>query len=590
MTDEAQIREDKTALERAWGATHAQWDKVDSFTNGHYTVWPKEHGERGFHRTHRARIIIDHVSDNILPYRPKMKRAKVGSDPDAQRDADAVEQMSSAIWKEASRSENEVPAKQAGRYMAKYNYAIFEAGFDDSDRPGEPEAGDPQFDAKMRAFESGKATFNPFILRAPHPYNILLPPNERAPALAIRRSRWYRRDLKKYLETKKEGELTKHFKAYEPSGSLYDFVDVIEHFTPEEISLMGDGSDLLLVEENPHLIVPFIGAWGGFGDKEANADGMAPEKMGQGILWPVLDLILQYDQLRSAKMELFMKAAYGLLVVGGDGSRIAELLEQGGNAIMENINPRDIGFLPTPDIPQMLADLEDRIDREIVDGTIPRAFFGQREVGVDTVGVHAMMLTIGFKRFVETLEQMSFMTSQIIELWLRMWVTWGQELRLGGLKAMPSILRNNYDITVTYPLTDEAVRMQRKQQGAQEVAQGLKSRKRYWEDDEGLDDTSGEEDQIDFEQVMGDPILRSAKAEKIRLAAGVSEMYEEQIRRIHEQQGAAADTVMSAEQAVGTPPNLSPNNTPERGRVRQAITDQVQRPPPASAGSGQPVG
>ena len=589
MTDTADIQADKAALERAWSATHSQWAKVDTFTNGKYNVWPSEHRERGFERTNRGRIIIDHVSDNILPYHPKIKRETVGEDIDAERDRDATEKAADAIWTDASRQEKEVPAKLVGRYMAKDNYAIFEAGFDDSGRPQEPEADDDMFDAKQRAFESAKANFNPFILRAPHPYLVLLPPNDRKPDVAVRRTKWYRGDLQRYLEGREAQSSDDILKLekYEPTGSAYDLVNVIEHFTPEVISLMADGKDLLLQEKNPHLFVPFVGAWGGFGDKEANDDGMAPEKMGQGILWPVLDLILQYDQLRSAKMELFMKAAYGMLITTGDGSRLAELLEQGGNAILDNINPKDIGFLPVPQIPQMLSDLEDRIDREIVDGTIPRAFFGQREVGVDTVGVHAMMLTIGFKRFVETLEQMSYMTTQIVEMWLRMWVTWGKELRLGGVKEVPSILRNNYHVTVTYPLTDEAVKMQRKQQGAAEVGQGLKSRKRYWEDDDGLDDTHGEEEQIDFEQVMRDPILVSAKAEKIRIAQGVQEMYEEQVRKLSAGREGVESVGAPDEGPGGTPPNTNPQATAERGQVRQAIQDQVVKPAPASPGSGQ---
>ena len=567
------IEDDKTELERAWIETHAQWAVTDTFTNGKYIIWSKDVADtRSTERTNRGRSILDHVSDNLLPYAPKFTRNKVGQDIEAQDDMDAVEVAATELWIHASQAEMQIPSKIAGRYMAKYNYAIFETGFDDSDMPENSDE---------------KHNYSPFRLFAPHPFNVLLPPNDKTPDVGVKRMRWYRRDLKKYLDKKREASQDTLMSVYDydAPGNAYDMIDVVTHVTPEYTSMTTAdvGNQLILQEENPFGLLPFTHAWGGFGDMEANMDGINPVLMGQGILYPAQSLLIQYDQVRSAKMELYMKAAYGILVTSGSAEELASKLDQVSSSILGRTDVREIGFLPIPQLPQFLADLEDRIDREIVDMTIPRPVFGGREVGVDTVGQHAMMVSLGMKRFIETMEQMSFMTAQVMTMWFRMLDTWGHDINVRGSRLSSAMLRNDYHITAGYPQTDEAVRMQRIQQGADLVGRGLKSRKRHWEEDQGLDNPSGESDQLIAEAVMADPIMTTALAEKKRRELGLQDIYNQQLQRLaSERQEGFAQT-----QADSGLPGFSPPANEAQGQIRQALTEEVLRPAPASAGTGQ---
>ena len=147
------ITGDRTELELALSATHAQWVEIDSFTNGTYRVWPKGLEDRHTERTNRARSIVDHASDNILPYKPRFVRDEIDKVKEAGQteDADDVEVASDALWTDATQAEMELPAKTAGRYMIKYNYGVLETGFS-TKMPEKPNEDEPQYDAKSRAY------------------------------------------------------------------------------------------------------------------------------------------------------------------------------------------------------------------------------------------------------------------------------------------------------------------------------------------------------------------------------------------------------------------------------------------------------
>src|SRR3990167_4359516 len=109
--DAGQIAGDRRELELALSETHAQWAEIDTFTNGTYPVWPlgmKRHTER----TNRARSIIDHASDNVLPFKPRFVRDEVdkAAKEGQQDDVDDVEKAAGAIWTDASRAEIQLPA------------------------------------------------------------------------------------------------------------------------------------------------------------------------------------------------------------------------------------------------------------------------------------------------------------------------------------------------------------------------------------------------------------------------------------------------------------------------------------------------
>ena len=98
-----------------------------------------------------------------------------------------------------------------------------------------------------------------------------------------------------------------------------------------------------------------------------------------------------------------------------------------------------------------------------------------------------------------------------------------------------------------------------------------------------LNNVSEERDQILEEAVLSDPIMITALAEKKRRELGLKEIYEEQLARMaQERMQGFAET--QAEQGTES---FTPPATEEEGQIRGAITDEVLRPAPASAGTGQ---
>ena len=586
--DITQIKGDRTELEKAWSATHAKWAIIDTFTNGTYAVWPPaEAKERATYRSNRGRVILDHVSDNIMPYKPRFKRDEQDKKPkETQTDVDEVEIASTVIWTSSSRAEPRIPAKIVGRDMAKYSYGGFEIGFSLAGKPRPPERGDSDYEVKVKTYEERKANFNPFLLLPIHPYSVLIPPFERVPTLTVKRLRMYRRDINAMLEDARAAMDTEDGENIilvgdKLEGAAFEMLDVTRHYTPDYTTTEVGGA-IILQEENRHGLVPFRHAFGGFGDTEANQDGLRPEKIAQGILWPVMELIQQYDQIRSAEMEIWGKTAFGVLATAGSAEELAAKLALSSQAIVGGVDVRTMGFLPSPQLPQFMAEVATRIDTEIVEATIPRPSFGSREVGVDTVGQHALMVALARNRFVETIEQLAYMTGDVMSMYLQMLATWGEAITVEGHRLSPAMLNGSYHITAQYPQSDEAVRMQRVQQGSQLVLQKLKSRKRFWEEDMMLDDTSGEQDQIDLETVMNDPILFAAVAEKIRRGEGVQPMYEEQLALMAAQgQNGSAP----APQPAGD--GFTPPATEAQGEIRQALSSETVKPAPSGPGTGR---
>jgi hypothetical protein len=178
---------------------------------------------------------------------------------------------------------------------------------------------------------------------------------------------------------------------------------------------------------------------------------------------------------------------------------------------------------------------------------------------------------------------MAFMASEVASMWLKMLATWGAPITVRGKKLSGERLQSNYHILASFPLSDEAVKMQRTQLGAALVAQGLKSRKRHLEEDQGLTNISKEEDQILKEQVKADPILHSAFARKMREELSLQEMYEEEERLLAEERMQGfAQTQAGAGLTGFTPPQSEEEMTAE-GAEQQVLV----RPPAAGPGAGQ---
>ena len=566
----ADILQKKLHLEQAYTATHAQWLVTDDYIQSRHNVWDREadRNTRTSRRSNQARVILDHVNDNLLTYQPQWSGDLQGRGNTVEQNEDRAEEYIEALWLDASLSQMTIPAKVWGRNFTKYNYAVGEVHFNPS------------------KIDKGE---NPFGFSAPHPSNVLLPPFERRPGFAIKREQWYKLDLKTELDNKRDqdGDALVSLEEYDISaGNPFDFIEVVEYFSPDWHALVmptgGGSGGLHLLEHNEHGIVPFTHAWGGWGDQPGGPDGMDPKYMGQGFLYAALPLIQLLDQVISAKSELEFKAAFGLMVAPEELlERIAATLQAGGNMIPGDV--RDVGFMPVQQLPQYLADFQDRIEAAIVRATISTVAFGERPVGVDTVGQHAMMLQVSFKRMVETMEQMAFMAMDVARMWLQILASHGEAIPVRGISLSPSVAEKRPFLIATFPLTDEAVKMNRTQMGAALVQQGLKSKKRHWEEDQGITNVTEEEDQIIREQVRADPILTSAIAEKVRQQEGLQAMYEEQVARMAaERKSAFAET-----QAQAGLPGFTPPQTAADMEVQGAEQEVLVRPPAAGPGAGQ---
>lgn len=591
------ILQEKTRLQAVWQAAHDWWQEVDRYLQGEYPVWVNadEQTTRASYRTNQARTILEHVLDNVLPYKPRWNRDWAQQAKSKGDQADAVEEFVDVAWHDASLKELSLPAKTLGGHMIRYNYGILEAGFDPQEEPKAPEKGAPDFIPRQREYQERQKNFNPFSVTAPHPTTVLLPPYERRPSYAVKIDKWPARKLRQYLEDIKETDAENLVSVELLDDGIEPFEQLLitEYYNESWRALVqGSTKGLLLLEANLSGIVPFRHAFGSFGHKfGGREDANDPRYLAQGFLWPVINpgedginLLQLRDQIISAKAELEFKAAYAPMVGPQELlETIARLLQQGANLLPGDI--KTLGYLPVQQLPQYLADFQDRVERAIVEATISTVAFGERPVGVDTVGQHAMMLLVSSKRLVETLEQMAFMTGEVGEMWLQMLQAWDRKVTIRGKSLEPEDLHGTCFIDASFPMIDEAVKQQRTQIGAELVKAGLKSRKRHWEEDQGITSVAQEREDIVEDAVLADPILATALADKKRQELQLQELYEEQERKLREQRVRGFNETQAETGRAGV--NIPA--TTEQMLVNNAEAQTLIRPPRSRPGSGQPT-
>jgi hypothetical protein len=534
--DVAYISTVEHSLLGLWADAHENWVVADAFYNGTFQVWTKaEHQERSFFHPSKARDVIDHATDTQMAYNPKIKRRPIGKGNGPEKAADDIENGLEAILLDAFLREMEHPAKRGGKNMLLYGYNNYEAPLMNLDgAPKEPEikpgeSGD-EFEGRMNQWEADKAGWNPFRVRVSNPSRILLDPTERVPTMGIKRGFWFAKDLKRIAKqsgsTWSAGE-AKPFDRFK----LVDYYDEDHHVVV--VSRVGnDGAvthseqvsgDIFLEEDNNYGYVPFTHAYSGFGFEPTNADSQSTKYLAQGLLSGKIEALRIDAQAKSAVHNYLMNAVY-IFIRTSDDAEVARKKLAG--EVITSAERDDYEWMKVPELPQIVMQTMQRLDREIDFGTFNPILAGMSLGASATLGETALLTSAAQKKFINPGMQMDFMFTQICANILRSIDKEGKSVTVRGRTITPAMIRHNYSIEVKFEIVNPTQHLQEKQYAMSEVHANLRSTESYWEIAR-VTDTSEERRRLYRDMLMKDPRVQEMVINAVARGVGIKEMLDE---------------------------------------------------------------
>lgn len=584
-------------LRDLWADAHAQWRKVDSFYNRSFVVWPQDVDEtRPKWRPSKATHIIDHAVDTHLAFEPRVHRPPAGEGERHQQRADRIEPWLQACFLEASLMEPTHPWKQVGKHLLLYGYTVVEApkAFlrdrpeDEVQQSVEESAG--EHEVRKAVMEYERRMWNPIRIRAPHPARVLMDPTDKQPKEAIQIIRRTNEDLHQITRSKKKAGRKADIFQYDKGP--YELVTTAEYWSRwwHAILLVSDeysDGELLVVEPNTWLYLPYAHAFSGFGQEPTDIEKINPVYMAVGMLDPIMDSLTRQAQEVSAKHNALIEAAFTSMGTTRDAAEVANIKAKGG--IYEGMQQQDIWYAAFPNLPQWLFQVGNETLQDIEAGSFSLALAGIRQEGVTTVGQQAILSTAANRKFIGPAQQVDHLATIVASNVLRLVDVLGDTITIRGEKISPDDIEHDYSVQVTFEVVDPVLQLQKQQLGLQEYQQGLKSKTRYWSEDARLENISEERRNMVKDLAYQDPRLIKVLVDALLKGQGL-----EDILKDFEQQGlvpqnGARKLVDQFGQPLAAPMGQPTANPAQPGtpnvakqaldQLRGGLTPDVAKPP-----------
>jgi hypothetical protein len=549
-----------------WEPAHKNWRHWDEYYHRTYELWDKlldaAQITRPSYRPSTPTSLIDHAADAQLAFSPKVHRDPVGTGKTARTDADEVEVGVKDIMDTSVQGKTTQPWKEAGRYGLHYGYFVIEAPtLDFTGRIPKPKRakGESEEDFKGREgqFRAHKQGWNPIRIDAPHPAHVLLDPEEKESRIAIKVSQQAAGNL---FDESKRKKTTRHYANLLDMAKLNPWEHLVREdiWTPFWHTVRVKDGQILWVEKNTWGFVPFLHGFAGFGMKPVDLEKVDPSFQAVGLLAPVLDSIKVQAQSATAKHQITLDTAFAELLTTEDPGDLAEQLDS-GNTIVRGDSTK-MGRMPVAQFDRSLMEIDRIVTADIEEGSYARDVAGLRQTGVNTVGQQRLLSSASQKKFLPLLIQLesvgSLTGSRICQLVDTVSTLHGQIRNL-----RKSQINGNYDLRVTFEVSDPVLQLRKKEVGMQEVTLDLLDPVTYWEQT-GEENISQRQKRLDQARVRRHPSVARFYAELAAKELGLPD------------DAFDPDFVEGEE---GAPPPASPNGKSqfagEPGTEAQAVSD-----------------
>ena len=521
-----------TRLTNVWSSTWKQWEEIDTYLHGTFKLWPSV-DERPEYHPPTAASKLDQAVSVQLPQIPTIHRFGKDKSEEQERKADVVETWLENLLAMASLEETVPTVPQVKRHMIAYGYAVIEGPLLDAvviakRQEDKPDRGDYEDDRQhqlaVRVWRVAK-TRNPIRLRAPHPQEVLLHPDQKQPSEALKVVERFKGDLWELTKRKREEGL-KGVKLVEfdpENDDYYQTVETKEYWSEEWHALLGSVGELLYVEQNIWGFVPYAHAFSGWGMRLTNDKRNDPKNMAVGLLTPILATLKLEAQQKTAEHNALTGAAWYQYGYSGH-MKPEEAAQQLGTGALLTGKQEEFWTKQTPQLPQWLFQVGAKTMEDIEHGTFSKGLGGFRRPGVQTVGQEAILDTQGKQKFDVVSEQINQLFTIACQNALKLVEVLDERIAIRDAVIGPEDIAGDYAVECSFHDKDPVMRAQERTLGLPEVQAGGKSWRRYWEDvgEENAAERVEEaavERMLSSEQIEGSIIALAAQEFPRRLAA-----------------------------------------------------------------------
>ena len=492
----------RASLQESWSNAHHNWEDTENFLEKKHQIM--HNGALGPWKLATSRSKVFAMADTLVTSSPTVVR-----EPRKEGNAHEERNTRVTLWAESLLAQASVmgqvmpPFRAAGVNLSTYGYAAMVTRWDDTIWPHALEKGATK--EEEAEYELKRSRAFPFIIEAPHPGRILLPPMERRPSVAIESLTMYGWQLRGMNEAIAKNVHGDDFQIHE-----------VVLYTNDEWEAMVINNEIADVRENTLGIIPYTHAFAGLGYEHSpmyavggsttSTLGPLPEHLAVGIIDAVKGSLVVQDEMHTAIRAMMMRMSAAHIFYSGDVDEMAENLKIAG---LGGVIPKDFNAeLAWEQFPQMndaMFNVLDMARRDIDEATFATVVQGIRSPGVDTASQHAMQLSAARQKFGIPMLQLATMGADTLGFCSRMVEDKDVSITIGGHTVKGADFEKDYHYVVDFLAQDEASQLRNQEIGARLVQQGLKSKETFHQEDTNMRDHPAEQRRITTEQIMASP-------------------------------------------------------------------------------------
>ena len=441
--------------------------------------------------------LVDNAVDSHLAFEPRFVRLPSGVGQDSKDRANRLEKGLHTVFRDAFTAAPNFSTKENGKQLVLHNYTQLGVLLDhESLAKPVKKRGEDREDFEYREWEwmSRRNTWNPIRLVVPAPGEVLMPPNDKTPPIAIWRRTIKAYDLHAHSETKM-GQIASRNRVYgaDRAGTAttfeldrydaYDDVEVEEWWSARWHSMRVKDGPIIYVEPNGWGIQPFAHCFGGSAITPAGEEFNVKWWVRQAIMYRALPTLTMFNQATVGHHALLMRAAWARHGYRHDAAEGAEQLT---GQILQG-EEADWWIERVPQLPSQAFQHKSELERSIERATYSRMVAGHGIPEVDTATGMIILSENSNRTFRASIMEMehlySIAGSNILKLLYKLNKEYGEDYATFGVGE--NILRvrdieDRFYVEAKFEQIDAVVAQQEAQMAMTELDKGLIDKATYY--------------------------------------------------------------------------------------------------------------
>lgn len=493
--DAAYVQSVRISLEAIRSVAHQHWIRVDAFYAGENVLDDLGPLIKPL-RSSTAKAKVDAMFNSLVTRKPVVTRVAKRKGSPHEDNADLVEKWCTALLKQNDRRAAMPPFKMLSKHLTLYGYGVGKTLFNWAEWPDKPKGRmSKRLQEAIEDWKAKRAAAVPFLLTAPHPTMVLLPPTGKQPDMAVEVMEQY------------AYQCQQDYPEWDSFNDPFELVEKVLFWDNEHRLVLVKGEEVVNTG-NDWGFVPYVQGFGGFGQirgQRTQDKSMGFEDMAQGIISGVLELLHAESQELSAKHFLAMQMAQRVVYTPEDPKTLAQARAAATPAGFVKLRTEAINAMKWEELPNMQPwiDRHEDVLKGLIDqGTFVGEVAGERTQGVATAYQHAMILGRARLAFDVAMMQLNSMAAIQLGQCLRMVDTIGEPVTVGGITIGPGQIEKDFVVDVDFEEGDEQARRTLFDEGLKAVGAGKISDQTFLQEYAAIPNATEELDRIIVEKMI----------------------------------------------------------------------------------------